>query len=369
MHALEALDRDLLAVLHQGCTQALPEAAFNALALRLFTYQYHNNIPYQKFCHRRERTPERVQHWQEIPAVPIGAFKELTLSCIPPEQAEAVWMSSGTTNPAKRSKHYQGRLAIYNASMLANFEAHLLPDAARLPMLVLNPPRPVLPNSSLAHYLHLVLETFGAPGSDFVLDAQGLDMEKLTGMLGAAEASQQPICLLGTSFAFVHALDIFATQQRTFSLPPGSRIMDTGGFKGQSRELSREELYGLFTMYFGVPQTHCVNMYGMSEFSSQFLDNTLRQAHAGQQTPLAKDNPPWTRTLVVDPETLSPVPWGQRGLLLHLDLANRNSVLAILTEDVGVEVEGGFLLFGRAQDSEVRGCSVAIDEMLLATQR
>ena len=145
--------------------------------------------------------------------------------------------------------------------------------------------------------------------------------------------------------------------------------MDTGGFKGQSRELTREELYGLFSEYFGVPATHCVNMYGMSEFSSQFLDNTLRNAHRGRKAPLAKDNPPWTRTLVIDPETLEPVPHGQRGLLLHYDLANRNSVVAILTEDVGREGEAGFLLLGRAQGSEVRGCSVAIDEMLLATQR
>ena len=138
--------------------------------------------------------------------MPIGAFKELTLTCIPLEQAEAVWMSSGTTNPEKRSKHYQTRLAIYNASMLPNFAAHVLPDAARLPMLVLNPPRPTLPNSSLAQYLHLVLETFGAPGSDFVLGAQGLEIDKLAEALRQAESSSQPICLLGTSFAFVHAL-------------------------------------------------------------------------------------------------------------------------------------------------------------------
>ena len=369
VHAVEALDRDLLAVLHGGMEQALDDDAFNALALRLFAYQYDANIPYHKYCQRRGQTPETVQHWQQIPAVPIGAFKELTLSCIPPEQAEAVWMSSGTTNPEKRSKHYQARLAIYNASMLPNFAAHVLPDAVHLPMLVLNPPRTMLPNSSLAHYLHVVLETFGAPGSDFVLGAQGLEIDKLAEALRQAESSGQPLCLLGTSFAFVHALDTFATRRHTFRLPAGSRIMDTGGFKGQSRELTHEELYGLFTEYFGVPETHCVNMYGMSEFSSQFLDNTLRNAHQGRKGPLAKENPPWTRTLVVDPETLEPVPHGQRGLLLHYDLANRNSVVAILTEDVGLEGQEGFTLLGRAQGSEVRGCSVAIDEMLLATRR
>jgi hypothetical protein len=202
-----------------------------------------------------------------------------------------------------------------------------------------------------------------------MLDVHGLNVDKLTMALQQSATSGQPVCLLGTSFAFVHALDTFAASQQTFALPAGSRIMDTGGFKGQSRELTRTELYGLFQQYLGVPETHCVNMYGMSEFSSQFLDNTLRLAWRGTPTTLAKENPPWTRTLVVDPETLQPVPRGQRGLLLHYDLANTNSVLAILTEDVGLEIDHGFVLLGRAQDSEARGCSLAIDEMLLATRR
>ncbi|MEE8302571.1 MAG: long-chain fatty acid--CoA ligase [Candidatus Tectomicrobia bacterium] len=369
MEEVEILDRDLIALLQQGCDRPTDDATFNALAMRIFAYQFGANIPYQKFCQRRAQTPETVRHWREIPSVPIGAFKELTLSCIAPHDAEAVWMSSGTTKPERRSEHYQARLAIYNASMLPNFAAHVLPDEARMPMLVLNPPRTALPNSSLAHYLHLVLETYGAPGSDFFIDAQGLAEERFISALVTAERDGQPLCVLGTSFAFVHILDALAERGQTFRLPEGSRIMDTGGFKGQSRELNREGLYGLFTQYFGVPETHCVNMYGMTEFSSQFLDNTLRCWHAGRQEPLAKENPPWTRTLVVDPETLQPAPAGARGLLLHVDMANRNSVMAVLTEDVGVQVDGGFQLLGRAQGTEARGCSVVIDELLLAAQR
>ena len=369
MDTVKLLDRDLLELLRRGCEEPGDEVAFNDLALRLFAYQYAENLPYQKYCQRRGQTPETVQHWQEVPSVPIGAFKELTLSCIPTEQAEAVWMSSGTTKPERKSQHYQARLEIYNASMLPNFAAHVLPDAARMPMLVLNPTRTMLPNSSLAHYLHLVLETYGTAGSDFFLGENGVDTERFTAVLQQAEQAGQPVCILGTSFAFVHILDALAEQSKTFRLPKGSRIMDTGGFKGQSREMTRDELYGLFTQHFGVPETHCVNMYGMTEFSSQFLDNTLRCVHQGRPAPLAKENPPWTRTLVVDPETLQPVADGTRGLLLHYDLANRNSVAAVLTEDVGVKVDGGFSLLGRAQGTEARGCSVAIDEMLLAAQR
>jgi hypothetical protein len=169
--------------------RSVDDATLDVLARRLFAYQCAANVPYQKFCQRRGRTPDTVQHWHDIPAVPIGAFKELTLSCIPPAQAAAVWMSSGTTNRERRSKHYLARLDIYNASMLPNFAAHVLPDAVRLPMLVLNPPRTMLPNSSLAHYLHLVLETFGTAGSDFFFTEQGLALDRF--MQTSADGGQR----------------------------------------------------------------------------------------------------------------------------------------------------------------------------------
>ena len=60
VHDVEALDRDLLAILHGGMEQALDDEAFNALALRLFAYQYDANIPYYKYCQRRGQTPNRT---------------------------------------------------------------------------------------------------------------------------------------------------------------------------------------------------------------------------------------------------------------------------------------------------------------------
>ena len=47
---------------------------------------------------------------------------------------------------------------------------------------------------------------------------------------------------------------------------------------------------------------------------------------------------------------------------------NFNSVTTILTEDVGVAVDGGFLLLGRAQGSAAKGCSLAVEEFLQAAR-
>jgi hypothetical protein len=142
--------------------------------------------------------------------------------------------------------------------------------------------------------------------------------------------------------------------------------MDTGGYKGRSREYSKDELYVMTSQVLGVPPTHIVNMYGMTEHSTQFLDAVLRDHVADPARPLVRRKvaPPWARTVVVDPETFKECPPGRRGLLLHVDLANRASVSAVLSEDVGHTVENGFELLGRAQGSEARGCSIALDELL-----
>ena len=117
----------------------------------------------------------------------------------------------------------------------------------------------------------------------------------------------------------------------------------------------------------GIPDPWCVNYYGMTEISTQYYDTGLRRAWLGEDpAPRVKAVPPWARIRVVDPGTGRPVPAEERGLLVHVDLANRGSCLAVLAEDVGHHAAGGFVLLGRAQGSEARGCSIALDELLAA---
>jgi diaminopimelate decarboxylase len=57
---------------------------------------------------------------------------------------------------------------------------------------------------------------------------------------------------------------------------------------------------------------------------------------------------------------------GERGVLAHTDLGNFNSATSILTEDVGVAAGAGFLLLGRAEGAQAKGCSLAVDEFIKA---
>lgn len=336
------------------------DAAFEAMALKLFAYQFEHNAPFRKFAATRGKTLRTVKRWQDVPATPISAFKSLELTCTPPADAAAVFMTSGTTQGGVRGKSHHPTLAVYDASMRRNFRDRFMAGRERIAMGVLFPDRQAMPNSSLAHYLALAAETFGEAGSGSFIGADGILFDRLFAALENAEASGSPFALLGASFSFVHALDEMERLGRRFRLPEGSRLLDTGGFKGQSRSLEPDAFYDALEAAFGVPRESCVNMYGMTELSTQFYDD-------GNATcPSVKSGPHWIRTRVVDPLTGAEMPDGVPGVLAHTDLAHFNIVTTILTEDAGVAVDGGFLLHGRAAGAEAQGCSMAVDAFLKA---
>lgn len=362
-----ALEAELMALFAQGvgetCACLLPDERFNELALRVFRHQHEGSQVLGSFWTRRGATPESVSHWTEIPGVPTAAFKEAPLCAFPPEEAAAVFETSGTTAGGRPGRHYLTTLALYEASLLPTFEAFLLPDRQSLVMLNLGPNAEAAPHSSLGHMLSLVVSRWGAAGSRHFQSAAGPDLEDFRAALRAAETSGDPVFLLGTAFGFIHWLDVFPGDQ--FRLAPGSRLMDTGGTKGRVRALDSADLYAAYERAFGIAADHLVNEYGMTELSSQYYDVALRDG-SGLEHPRPKAGPPWLRTVVVDPESLRPLPGGEAGLLLHFDLANPDSVLAVQTEDFGRLTPEGLQLLGRVTGAEARGCSLAAEELCVS---
>jgi hypothetical protein len=146
-----------------------------------------------------------MRTWRDIPAVPIAAFKAATLACEPIAEAEAVFMSSGTTGGAVRqSRHSHPHLRLYHASVQATFAGTVVPDVTpgALPMLALVPPHE-LPNFSLAHWLDLVMREFGASGNRFALDRQGLDLPGISAALREADARRSTAGRLRVARGFV----------------------------------------------------------------------------------------------------------------------------------------------------------------------
>ncbi|MFM8470364.1 MAG: hypothetical protein ACKODH_10395, partial [Limisphaerales bacterium] len=226
-------------------------------------------------------------------------------------------------------------------------------------ILSLAPPPNQAPHSSLVQMFDTVSRTFGASDSRFAgrISADhswSLDFAVAQAALHGSEQSGRPLMLLGTAFMFVHLLDALEERGLSLSLPSGSRVMETGGYKGRSRELPKAELHAHLTARLGVPPEFIVCEYGMSELSSQAYDGVAGDLPASR----AFHFPPWCRALIVSPETGREVSEGETGLLRIFDLANVRSVMAIQTEDLAVRRGDGFELLGRAVQAEARGCSL-----------
>ncbi len=138
--------------------------------------------------------------------------------------------------------------------------------------------------------------------------------------------------------------------------------MQTGGFKGKSREVDAPTLRREIARVFHVRERAVVAEYGMTELSSQFYEWTLQDEGARHGVYV---EPPWARVVPVDPESLAPVADGDVGIARIEDLLNVDSAFAVLAADRVRRVgPARFELLGRAPGAPPRGCSIAIDELL-----
>lgn len=373
MHA--PLEREILRFMRRYPAGSSPEKSFNDLALKVFGFQFERNTLYRRFCEMEGLSPGRVRSWEEIPPMPALAFKELVLTSFPARKKVKVFKTSGTTFRQARAKaagssagsgpgaHYFGTLALYEASIVPTFERHVLtPSAVKTPadgafsFYFLMPTAADAPDSSLSYMMEVVNNRFARKKGRFYVRRDRPDFAALERDL---KKERKKTLLLATAFALKGFLDYLKERNVRLKLSWGSRVMETGGFKGKTREVSKKELYRLCGERLGISKNNRVSEYGMTELSSQYYSRG-----GGPFT-----GPAWLRALVIDPATGRECRRGRIGVLKHVDLANLGSVAAVQTEDLGRAKGRGFELLGRAKDSEVRGCSLTYERFLKGEER
>ena len=334
-------------------------SAFETLARDVFEFQFHHNAPYGAFCESRGITPDRLESLDDIPAIITTAFKDLELTSIPLSDRTAVFHSSGTTqHRPSRHFHSDATLRLYEKSLTHWFQPNIVPGLAHVNFLFLSPRASEAPHSSLVHMFETLAKTFGASEPHFCATTApdggwSLTSDRVLAAQTILRSERIPTVICGTAFSFVELCDFLSTNNRSLIFPPGSRIFETGGYKGRSRVLPKHLLREMISRFLSIPETHIIGEYGMSEVSSQAYDR-----QPGQITERLYHFPPWARAIVISPETGRPVADGETGLLRILDLANVGSVMAIQTEDLARRQGNAFELLGRASLAEARGCSL-----------
>ena len=327
-HPLETM---LLAWLRRPDTRSPGE-----VLTELHTFHFCRNAAYRAFC-RSLGVPDQVADWRQIPCVPQDAFKYADLRSFPPEETIKTFRTSGTTGEGFGQHHFR-TLGVYEEAVREGWRHAGLPAG---PFLVIAPHPDEAPHSSLSHMLATLAprEAFIAPGGE-------IDLDRLRTVTTS-------VCLLGTALGFLNLCEQLGTEQLV--LPPGSTAMETGGYKGSRRDISRAELYSSISRTLGIAPEDIINEYGMTELSSQFYARGPHGRHHG---------PPWARVVVADPVTLQEVGEGETGILLVYDAANVGSVTGIRTQDLAIRRDGAFELLGRDPAALPRGCSRAADEWL-----
>lgn len=349
----------------------LRDDVFNDYSLELTALQSRANPRFSAWMNKSNRGVSRMHHWNKIPAISTHAFKVLDWSCVPELDRTRVFYSSGTTGD-ETSKHWHSdaSLELYEELLLLWFREHPPWDLKQLMVkecVFLTPEPSRVPHSSLVHMFSTIAKDLpeavphrfiGQLAED---GTWGLPMEQTIQMLGELK---HPVCLFGTAFLFVHLLDYMEKEDRQLTLPEGSMVFETGGYKGKSREIPKEQLYMQLAVGLGMEKRHFICEYGMSELSSQAYDVQIESEHMSTfgATPRRFQFPPWARCRVISPETGLEVGYGETGMVHVIDLANIWSCLSVLTEDVAIRHQDGFELIGRSVDAVPRGCSLMSDD-------
>ncbi|NNF14386.1 MAG: hypothetical protein HKN72_14245 [Gemmatimonadetes bacterium] len=366
------------------------EADFEGRALSAFAFQFETCEPYRAFCRHRGITPDNVGSWEAVPAVPATAFKYFDFTSAPemaphhdPRFESGLFLTSGTTRGTQaRGRHHVPSLGLYRASLAEPFRRALLPelepggDPTAL-FLSLIPSPAEAPDSSLSFMVGAAAQRY-AREVVWLVDGDGRWAEGAVPLASeeveSARRSGEPVLLLGTALSFVHLIESAESEPDVAAclaaLPDSARVMETGGFKGSRRSVTRDALYEGIERVTGIARHRIVNEYGMTELLSQLYEggSSGGARSSGAPSDGLHRPPPWLEVRALDPTDLTPLPEGRDGILGFFDLANLGSVCHVLTEDVGSVHDGGVRLKGRALGAEPRGCSRAMDDLMSAAR-
>ncbi len=310
---------------------------FKDLTLKVFKFQFENNLIYRSFCDLLYKHPSDIKAIEDIPFLPIQFFKSHNVLSSK-DSIKKTFTSSGTTGSVT-SKHYVTDLSVYEESFQKGFQ-HFYNNIEDYVVLALLPSYLERDGSSLIYMVDDMIKSSKHTESGFYLD----NLDELASTLKVLEAKGQQTLLIGVSFALLDLVENY-----DFDLQ-NTIIMETGGMKGRRKEMIRTELHNTLKKGFGVTDIH--SEYGMTELMSQAYSkgNGIFKC------------PPWLKILIRDTEDALSVTTNQTsGGINIIDLANINSCAFIATQDLGkVHVDNTFEVIGRFNNSDIRGCNLMV---------
>lgn len=324
---------------------------FEKIALKVFRFQYDNNVVYREFCQYLNVEKQDVKSLKQIPFLPIQFFKSHEVLSSE-QKIQETFTSSGTTGMTT-SRHLVTDVTLYEESYRKAF-SQFYGNIENYAVLALLPSYLDREGSSLIYMVDDLIKLSNHSESGFYLN----NYDELLNKLIELEKKGQDVILIGVTYALLDLIEKIEERKQNLNLPQfplwglggNSIIMETGGMKGKRKEMIREELHDLLCKGFGADAIH--SEYGMTELLSQAysLGNGVFEC------------PNWMQILIRDTEdALSYVDNGKTGGINVIDLANINSCSFIATQDLGKKkTNNSFEVLGRFDNSDIRGCNLMV---------
>ncbi|MCL2727325.1 MAG: acyltransferase [Bacteroidales bacterium] len=310
---------------------------FDEFALETFMFQIDHCEVYKSYLQLIGIDYRDVASVKDIPFLPIELFKTQPVYC-GKNAVQQVFTSSATTGMTP-AQHYVADISLYKESFSRAFRL-FFDEPERYTILALLPSYAERQGSSLVYMVEGLMQQSGAPQNGFYL----YNHLELFQQLTMLRDKRVRTLLFGVSFAL---LDFIERYRIDF---PELEIIETGGMKGRGIEITRAELHERIEKGFGTRKIY--SEYGMAEM--------LSQAYSKEGGIFL--TPPWMRVYVRDLyDPFRRLPYGQKGGINVIDLANRYSCSFIETQDMGMcHADNAFEMLGRIPFSELRGCNMLL---------
>lgn len=313
---------------------------FSSRCNKVYKYQVRNQPVYSRFISAFGLKPGIEPDINEIPLLPIRAFKDAEL-CVTGIDPSITFKSSGTGN-LERSRHHLADPDLYKTAIKNEFYRHFPKD--RFSILCYTPGYSENPESSLVWMLNELILSDPTGLSKFL----PLDKPLLQSEIQPIINDGQKLILFGAAFGLIDLIESGSEK-----LPEGSQIIETGGMKTHKRAIDKRELRQRLSDGFGVTQHQIHSEYGMCELLSQMYSIGTENF----------TSPDWVMVTIRDPKNPFRIcKPGEEGKIGIIDLANVYSCPFLLTDDRGVmNKDGSFRVLGRWNEQDPRGCNFLIE--------
>lgn len=315
--------------------------SFLEKAQTIFNFQRANNKLYSDYC-RLLNIPAQLkaEKISDFPFLPISFFKNKTILSVDVNTAKLPYFSSSGTTAAISSKHFMYDNRVYLKAAISAFEK-FYGNAKNYCFLGLLPGYLERENASLVYMVKQLMAQGNHKNSGFFLN----DFDALKIKLKANEENAVKTILIGVTYALLDFGELI-----DFPLK-NTTLIETGGMKGNRKEMVKEELHILLKKLYGLDKIH--SEYGMTELFSQAYSK-------GEGIFSCSDTMRICIRDLTDPFYYLPI--GKRGGINIIDLANIYSCSFIQTDDVGrlLSDKHNFEILGRIDHADIRGCNLML---------